>query len=497
MHRQQTSRAARALIAPRSVRARLLHTTLWLSCLVLGLASCAPPTTPPTADYVPHAATATLSRTSGEAPQTDLPRAAVTTPPTATPSPSPTPTAAGTRGIGPAATPIELVVQPTPQLPALDEAQRSDIFEKVWGTVAAHYLYSDFGGVDWHKLKQEYQPRALQADSSAAFYATLRAMVKQLGDEHSRFLDPQAAYREQGLSTGEVYVGIGVATIDDPQGRLVTTVFRDSPAREAGIKRRDIIVAVDGAPIDSHGSRIKGPPATTVRLQVRNPGGEERSVTVQRRAVLEQYRPDVYLLPGTDVGYLLIQSFWPMETPQAVEQALTQFLEAHEGQLAGLIVDVRLNNGGWRSVLEGLLGNFVQGEVGAFYSHSSSYGLHVTPTKVYAPVKELPVVVLVDRGTKSYAEIFAAVLQSQGRAQVVGVNTTGNTETIYPYDFDDGSRLWVAQEGFRLADGLTLEGRGVVPDRSIAIDWLRFSELRDPHIVKGVELIRQRAAGHN
>ncbi len=413
----------------------------------------------------------------------------------ATPTASPTPTVIATGTIGLVATPTELVVQPTPTLPTLDESQRSAVFEKVWGTVATRYLYANFGGVDWQTVKQEYQPRALQADSSAAFYGAVAAMVRQLGDDHSRFLDPQAAYREQGLSTGEVYVGIGVATVDDPQGRMVTTVFPDSPAREAGIKRRDIIVAVDGKPIDARGSQIKGLPHTTVRLQVRSPGGDARSVTLQRRAVLEQYRPEVYLLPGTDVGYVLIQSFWPMETPQAVEQALQQFLEAHEGQLAGLIVDLRLNNGGWRSVLEGLLGNFVQGEVGAFYSRSSSYALRVTPTKVYAAVQELPVVVLVDRGTKSYAEIFAAVLQSAGRAEVVGVNTAGNTETIYPYDFEDGSRLWVAQEGFRLPDGQTLEGRGVVPDRSIAIDWLRFSEGRDPHIVKGVELIRQRAAG--
>ena len=101
--------------------------------------------------------------------------------------------------------------------------------------------------------------------------------------------------------------------------------------------------------------------------------------------------------------------------------------------------------------------------------------------------------VLVDRDTKSYAEVFAAVLQAQGRAQVVGVNTAGNTETIYAYDFDDRSRLWVAQEGFRLPDGSSLEGRGVIPDRSLPVDWLQFSEIADPHIKTGIALLHARA----
>ena len=87
-------------------------------------------------------------------------------------------------------------------------------------------------------------------------------------------------------------------------------------------------------------------------------------------------------------------------------------------------------------------------------------------------------------------------MKDKRNAQVVGVNTAGNTETIYAYDFDDGSHLCVAQEGFRLPDGANLEGRGVVPNRSIPVDWLQFSEVRDPHIVKGIELIRQQASAN-
>jgi C-terminal peptidase prc len=379
----------------------------------------------------------------------------------------------------------------------LDTDRRTALFEKVWGTIATHYLYKDFRGVDWARIKLEYQPRALTASTSDEFYATLVEMVTKLNDEHSRFLNPQDAHQEEALTTGEVYVGIGVSTIDDPQGRLVTTVFKDSPASEAGIKRRDIIVAVNGQPVDAAGNSISGPPDTPVRLQVRTPNGTQRAVTLQRRPVLEQYAPEVYRVPGTTVGYVLIQSFWPTETPQKVEEALEQFLAAEGDTISGLVVDVRSNGGGWRSVLEGLLSHFVEGEVGAFYSQDATYPLTVTPSGLYEQMKDLPIVVLVDRETKSYAEVFAAVLQARAGAQVVGINTAGNTETIYAYDLDDGSRLWVAQEGFQLPDGVNLEGRGVVPDRSIAVDWLQFSEVRDPHILKAIELIQEKRAGSN
>jgi C-terminal processing protease CtpA/Prc len=87
--------------------------------------------------------------------------------------------------------------------------------------------------------------------------------------------------------------------------------------------------------------------------------------------------------------------------------------------------------------------------------------------------------------------VLAAALQAVGRAQVVGTTTPGNTETIFGYDFADGSRLWLAQEGFRLPSGVNLEGRGVVPDAIVDVDWTTFSDSDDPQIVKALELLGQ------
>lgn len=100
---------------------------------------------------------------------------------------------------------------------------------------------------------------------------------------------------------------------------------------------------------------------------------------------------------------------------------------------------------------------------------------------------------LVDDGTVSYAEVLAGSLQARNRAQVVGVASLGNTETIYPYDFEDGSRAWIAQEGFKLPNGVNLEGRGVIPDKVSDRDWTQYSERADPHIVEALDLLKQGA----
>jgi C-terminal processing protease CtpA/Prc len=118
---------------------------------------------------------------------------------------------------------------------------------------------------------------------------------------------------------------------------------------------------------------------------------------------------------------------------------------------------------------------------------------HVRPLVVEPPagpdLRNLPLVVLVDDETASYAEVLAAVLQSERRTLVVGTPSAGNTETIYAYTLKDGSRLWLAQEGFRLQNGLNLEGKGVQPDSLIDVDWTRYSEDDDPQLLEALRLL--------
>jgi C-terminal processing protease CtpA/Prc len=95
----------------------------------------------------------------------------------------------------------------------------------------------------------------------------------------------------------------------------------------------------------------------------------------------------------------------------------------------------------------------------------------------------VPILVLVGPDTVSAAEMFAAGMQVLGRARVVGVPSAGNTENLYSYSFDDGSRMLLATVAYRLPDGALIEGSGVQPDTVVDVDWWRYPPDQDPQLL--------------
>ena len=190
-----------------------------------------------------------------------------------------------------------------------------------------------------------------------------------------------------------------------------------------------------------------------------------------------------------NIGYLVISDLWTDDMDTLVNNELRELLD-DPTPLDGLIIDLRGNGGGFRTVLQSILSQFVSGDAGTFFNQNEEYSFSISKGPLYDRLKNVPVILQVDKGSESYTEVLSAVLQSQGRAKVVGTSTAGNTETIFPYDFDDGSRLWLAQESFRLPDGTNLEGRGVIPDVVIQDDWTAYTEETDPDILAALKLLK-------
>jgi C-terminal peptidase prc len=375
---------------------------------------------------------------------------------------------------------------PAPTLAPL--AFREEIFEKVWSKVDEQYLYDDFRGLDWPAVYETYAPQVRRAASNDEFYALLSSMVRELDDGHSRFIAPSQVLVEDAENTGvRSSVGVGILSVALDDGAFVQQVFPGSPAERAGIRPRDRIVAVNAQPYNPTDSQLEGPEGTTVTLTIARPGSPPFTVTLKRQMVQGRIAPQTRRFDG-DIGYLSIPTLWVNDMSSQVAGALTDLVAG--GELNGVIIDLRGNRGGWREVLTSILGHFVRGRVGAFFNQRELTPLIVEP----APGPDLsnvPLVVLIDERSASYAEVLAGVLQERGRARVVGETSAGNTETAYGYDFEDGSRLWVAQEGFRLANGANLEGSGVQPDIRVVGDWTRFSEEQDPFILAALALLRQ------
>lgn len=395
-----------------------------------------------------------------------------------------------------APTPIFLPGTPTPTI--LPRAERDLLFEQVWLTVNDHYLYDDFKGVDWKAVHDEFKPKALAALSAPEFYLVLSEMVARLDDDHSYYIAPWQAIEEDERINGEVnYVGIGILYNREKEAQeiLVVYVIPGSPAEKAGLKRRDRITHVDGVPLsrdEEEPTGIRGPVGSKVSLTIQSPEQRPREVVIERGSINGSILPSSRRLDADpSVGYIFIPDLWTGDMADQVEEELDSLLEG--GRLDGLIMDLRGNGGGLRTTLEGILGQFVIGKVGDFYSQEASYPFTIRKAALYDRLKNVPLVVLVDKGTVSYAEVLAGSLQARERAQMVGVASLGNTETIFPYDFEDGSRAWVAQEGFRLTSGVNLEGRGVIPDKISDKDWTLFSERNDPQIEEARDLLKQTA----
>jgi C-terminal peptidase prc len=382
---------------------------------------------------------------------------------------------------------------PTPTL--LPKAERIKIFEDVWKTADENYLYKGFHGADWNALHDKYLPIATNAATSGDFYKAISDMVDQLKDDHSRYLSPQDAKEEDALQSGNAnYVGIGVLSSPDATSLLLIFVFPNSPAEKAGLQRRDRITAVDGIPFKdprNEPSRIRGPKGSSVRLTVKSPGRQPREVTIVRDTINGEIVPTASRLKADpNVGLLVISDLWTDNMDTLVNDKLREMLD-DPTPLTGLIIDLRGNGGGFRTVLESILGEFVSGDVGTFFNQHDENPFNFQKGPLFDRLKKVPLVVLVDKGSESYTEVLAAVLQAQGRAKVVGEPSAGNTETIYRYDFDDGSRLWLAEESFKLPDGTNLEGRGVIPDVRVDKDWTDYTEDDDPDVMVALQLLKK------
>ncbi|MBU6333601.1 MAG: PDZ domain-containing protein [Chloroflexi bacterium] len=359
------------------------------------------------------------------------------------------------------------------------------LFDEVWHTVQRRYVYADFRGVDWTQLYVEYAPRIEQESDRVRFYALLTELVARLNDGHSRFVPPVDAVLADDVAGGNASgLAIGALLVQHTDGVFVRLVYPQSPAERAGLRPRDRIVAVDG-----HGDRralgrsLEGKVGDSVRLTVARPGDSRlRDVVVTYDAFVPTAGPTARWYAG-DVVWLTLPTLWVTDLGEQLRLAFGELFRQRAPR--AIVLDLRGNRGGWSAGLVELLGSFVRGQVGSFYGRDSQRLLMITGDDG-PDLRGLPLVVLVDSATASYAEVLAAVLQREAGATVIGVPSSGNTETIYAYTLFDGSRLWLAQERFELRDGRDLEGVGVVPDVAVASaadDWIRFDDRTDPYTV--------------
>ena len=301
--------------------------------------------------------------------------------------------------------------------------------------------------------------------------ASLQGMVRQLRkgneeDRYSEYFSPEALESFNQQIEGR-FSGIGLTVVSVKEGLRVATVFPRSPADEAGIESGDTIVSVEGESIAGKTSaeatkKIKGPEGTQVTIGVRDgKRGKLRELTITRAEVeLPNVSGSVRAVRGRKLGYVRMLSF-----SEAAHAQLAKVVERVERDGAeGIVLDLRHNPGGLLE--EAVLSANVflpEGEVVvATKSRTQGDSVHKTPGE---PITDLPVVVLVDGGTASAAEILAAALADDAGATVVGARTYGKGLFQEEQSLANGGALKLSVGEFFTPKGVNLaQSHGIHPD---------------------------------
>lgn len=411
-------------------------------------------------------------------------------PPSATPGPAASP--APGECVEPEVTPEPL----TDETLSIPEDFRIALFEGVWQGIRDAYIDPETNELDWEAVGDEYAPLVISTDNAYEVYELLGEMVGLLEDPFTAFYAPEDLGDPETFDPS--YGGIGAlldtsAAGEDSPGLRIIYVFEGGSAKDAGIMPRDSIVGVEGDPC-ARIVDIRGPEGTDVTLTIATPGQPPREVTLERRRINPLILPEARRLetdPG--IGYLQLLALSGQEAVDAIEQALTTYLRG-DG-IEGLVIDLRASNQGAPAVVVELLRAFVEGEVGEYRSRTDTEPIVIEPNDLAEGYAEIPLVVLVDEETEADAEQLAAILQDQGRATIVGEQTSGQTHGATTVDFPDGSLLQIVVYGFSLPDGRSLEGVGVTPDIPVEADWLAYPESEDPFLLAALDVLEEARSG--
>ncbi len=291
-------------------------------------------------------------------------------------------------------------------------------------------------------VEQNY---AEPVDPNKAIYnGAIPGMLRVL-DPHSNFFDPKSYALLREEQSGKYY-GVGMQVGPRNNKVIVIAPFAGAPAYRAGIRPGDIIVGVDSKPTDNLSvsevaELLKGPKGTTVRISVLREGSDKPLEFSVVRDEIPRHSVDLHFMIRPGIGYLHISGFQET-TDQEINRALDQM-----GDIKGLILDMRQNPGGLLSEGVGVADKFLRkGQV--IVSHRGRN----SPEKVYHAThgnngKEYPLVVLVNRGTASAAEIVAGAIQDHDRGLIVGEATFGKglVQTVYPLSENTGLALTTAK----------------------------------------------------
>jgi len=340
-----------------------------------------------------------------------------------------------------------LADKPGTDLPWQDARMFADVLERV--------KHDYVNPVDDHQLLQ----------------SAIRGMVSSL-DPYSAYLDGDE-YDEVKISSSGQYSGVGIEVSMEDEEVVVVSPFEGSPAAAAGIRSGDVIATIDGIPVNNTTladtiGRMRGKEGTSVRIGILREGSAEPlQFTLKRSRVELRSVKSELLEPG--IGYVRISQF-SETTGDDLDAALKDLRKPNGTPLKGLVLDLRNNPGGVLEAAVSVSDTFLDSGVivtAKGRTPESKFEMDATPGDA---LNGAPIVILINGGSASAAEIVAGALKDNHRARLMGRTTfgKGSVQTVIPLGGDRAIKLTTSL--YYTPSGISINHRGIAPDIELERD---------------------------
>lgn len=365
------------------------------------------------------------------------------------------------------------------------------------------------GGIDfslfwdvWERLAKNYiDKKAL--DPQKMVWGAISGMVASLGDPYTAFLTP-AQQKETKEELGGQFEGIGAQLGIKDKKIVVVAPLKDSPAERTGIRAGDWIAKVDDKDtlswtLPEAVSKIRGQKGTKVVLTVLHDGEESPvELTITRETILvksvEWKIKNVKCSANggsnvkcLGVAHLKLLRFGD-QTSTEWEKAVSEIVLAYQkGEVMGLVLDVRNNPGGYLSGAVFIAAEFLPKGTLVVQQEHGSGGRETYSVDRLGKLQDIPMAVLINRGSASASEIVAGALRDHNRAKLVGETSFGKGSIQEAQDLAGGAGLHITTAKWLLPKGEWINGTGIKPDYEVKMD--EKDPTKDLQLEKAMEIL--------
>ncbi|USN53938.1 MAG: S41 family peptidase [Candidatus Nomurabacteria bacterium] len=341
----------------------------------------------------------------------------------------------------------------------------------------------------WNTIKQDYLHQPVTNDE--LIEGAIAGMVNSLSDPYTIYLSSEQTKDFLGDIQGN-FEGIG-AEIGIKKDRLtVIAPLPDSPAAKAGVRAGDVILAIDDQPADfltltQAVDMLRGAKDTTVQVTVQNGDEDARTLTITRDAIsVKSVKAERKTLEnGKEYAFISISSFSDTTQAELHEAISDMILDSPDG----IVLDLRNNPGGYLQAGIDVASVFLnEGDTVLFEEKGDGQRISYSTTGKHE-LKDLPVVVLVNEGTASAAEIVAGALRDDDGSQLVGVTTFGKGSVQDFIQLENGASVKITVARWLTPNGTSIDQSGLDPDQNVELTQDDYDNDRDPQLEAALQTL--------